>query len=302
MLVNVQQELISSFHHKLQLEYWKADSSMINYLEQRFKTEYFQPTSISGLTYSDLNPKLFVPENFNFEEYPNTITLNKPFDKRNRKFKKIIGEGYSKYWETPFEDLEKLSPQERNSLRKESKTEFYFNSYGVCDTPEQLYSHVKFLNILDEDYTVFLTPILKEEEPSHGGWRWHKWGEYIGNQKRIGAEYLYHEPHINLVYVFGIARVTKYPLIHSTDLLDFYDTGRFIVVYNKENELVSNFMHTKYKDVLVSYSQYKDRPYLVYVGGDCRDNLPIFAAELNEFYSDFLNTGNLPEFKKGIPN
>lgn len=50
-----------------------------------------------------------------------------------------------------------------------------------------------------------LTRLLKSEESSDGGWRWHKWGEYIGTHKPQ-CEYLHDEPEIEEVWVFDVKK------------------------------------------------------------------------------------------------
>lgn len=64
--------------------------------------------------------------------------------------------------------------------------------YGVCDSPEQFL--VKYKTALDNDgmpICVSMTHVQKD--PSNagrgGGWRWHKWGEYIGDGEPA-TEYL----------------------------------------------------------------------------------------------------------------
>jgi hypothetical protein len=48
--------------------------------------------------------------------------------------------------------------------------------------------------------TLVLTPFRKcDEDPD--GWRWHKWGEYVGLHAPQ-REYLHDEPLIETVYVF----------------------------------------------------------------------------------------------------
>lgn len=65
-------------------------------------------------------------------------------------------------------------------------------SYGVCDTPRQFLT--RYREALQDDRRTFVigfTHITKD--PSNagrdGGWRWHKWGEYIGDGKPT-CEYL----------------------------------------------------------------------------------------------------------------
>lgn len=72
--------------------------------------------------------------------------------------------------------------------------------YGVCDSIEQLRRHPIWEKI-DRDprpMALVMTPIRKS---SYEGWRWHKWGEYVGEQDPQ-CEYLEDEPVIDLVYVF----------------------------------------------------------------------------------------------------
>ena len=79
-----------------------------------------------------------------------------------------------------------------------------FSSYGVCDSPEQVIE--KYGATLSDKWRRFvllITPVLRGEQPASGGWRWHKWGPYIGDQKPT-CEYLHDEPEIELVYVFHI--------------------------------------------------------------------------------------------------
>jgi hypothetical protein len=83
-----------------------------------------------------------------------------------------------------------------------SETHNTESTYGVCDTPEQVIE--KFgLDKSELNVTVALTPIKKSDQPDCGGWRWHKWGQYIGD-KEITSEYLYDETNIDVVYVYHI--------------------------------------------------------------------------------------------------
>lgn len=74
-------------------------------------------------------------------------------------------------------------------------------SYGVCDSPEQLLSMYRW----EEDERLFclaLTEVRREDQPSDGGWRWHKWGPYIGTQK-TEYEYIRDEKNIESVFCGG---------------------------------------------------------------------------------------------------
>ncbi len=79
--------------------------------------------------------------------------------------------------------------------------------YGVCDSVEQLIT--QFGAILDNDerrFVISVTKIQRENQFSKGGWRWHKWGPYIGIQKPQ-HEYLYDDTHIDWVFCFHIFQV-----------------------------------------------------------------------------------------------
>lgn len=75
--------------------------------------------------------------------------------------------------------------------------------YGVCDDFDQPVRKWK-LDTCKEPVFITFTEIRRDEQPESGGWRWHKWGPYIGEQKTNGCEYLYDEPHIERVYVFHV--------------------------------------------------------------------------------------------------
>lgn len=79
--------------------------------------------------------------------------------------------------------------------------------FGVCDNHEQILARwEEQLEAPDRYYTVMLTPIRKADQSASGGWRWHKWGEYVGAHE-ITTEYLYDEPLIDQVFVFHIYEV-----------------------------------------------------------------------------------------------
>lgn len=60
------------------------------------------------------------------------------------------------------------------------------NCYGVCDTPEQFLT--RYADKLHADPRSFMMSFTHAEKAPEnrglgGGWRWHKWGPYIGNGK-----------------------------------------------------------------------------------------------------------------------
>jgi len=75
--------------------------------------------------------------------------------------------------------------------------------YGVCDSVEQLLEKCPELEKSDRKFLITLTRIHRDSQPAEGGWRWHKWGEYIGAQKP-SCEYIHDEPEIKQVFCFHI--------------------------------------------------------------------------------------------------
>jgi hypothetical protein len=79
------------------------------------------------------------------------------------------------------------------------------NCYGVCDTPQQfIRRYKKTLSKSKRKFIVSFTEISKDKQSPSGGWRWHKWGPYIGTQKPTGCEYIYDEPKIERVFCYHI--------------------------------------------------------------------------------------------------
>jgi hypothetical protein len=76
--------------------------------------------------------------------------------------------------------------------------------YGVCDDLNQLLKACPELEGSDRKFVVTLTSVKKSDQPSEDGWRWHKWGEYIGT-KNPQWEYLFNESdEIQEVFVYHI--------------------------------------------------------------------------------------------------
>jgi hypothetical protein len=85
------------------------------------------------------------------------------------------------------------------------------NDSGVADTVEQILEYYKE-QIDDPDTTYVIDATLVKRDLSNkgqgGGWRWHKWGEYIGTQTPT-TEYLDDEPEIEQVLVFHLYKITE---------------------------------------------------------------------------------------------
>lgn len=92
------------------------------------------------------------------------------------------------------------------SLPLEDRLAYYRDTpstYCVCDSPEQAvaYWQARAANP-GRNYLILMTPIHRKPGNT-GGWRWHKWGPYIGTQTPT-CEYLDDEPEIEMVYVASI--------------------------------------------------------------------------------------------------
>lgn len=60
----------------------------------------------------------------------------------------------------------------------------YVSQYGVADNVEQIKEFYKEqIESTDEKFVIAVTPVWQDKENTGkgGGWRWHKWGEYIGD-------------------------------------------------------------------------------------------------------------------------
>lgn len=79
------------------------------------------------------------------------------------------------------------------------------NCCGVCDHPEQVIQKCPELEMSQSrHFFVTFTCVKKSTQPPDGGWRWHKWGEYIG-EKSPQHEYIYDEDDsIQEVYCYHI--------------------------------------------------------------------------------------------------
>lgn len=72
---------------------------------------------------------------------------------------------------------------------------------------------VQFMQAMEEQnreygFVLLLTPIVNEHNHTWGGWRWHKWGEYLGHHQ-IEYEYLNDEEGVDFVFVWKLVAVVK---------------------------------------------------------------------------------------------
>lgn len=93
--------------------------------------------------------------------------------------------------EDEFEELQKLTYDDRYKIFHNYEK----ITYGVADNIDQIKEYYKEeIADANKKYVISLTPVWQEKENKGkgGGWRWHKWGEYIG-KLNPQCEYLYDE-------------------------------------------------------------------------------------------------------------
>ena len=81
--------------------------------------------------------------------------------------------------EEEFEELKKLNLDDRYKIFPNYEK----ITYGVADDIEQIKEYYKEeVNDKEKKYFLALTPVWQEKENKGkgGGWRWNKWGKYIG--------------------------------------------------------------------------------------------------------------------------
>lgn len=109
-----------------------------------------------------------------------------------------------------FADNEFEETQNMNYDMKFPKLRNYeVGCYGVADTIEQIKEYYKEeIEDKENKYFIHLTPVF-QEKGIRGGWRWHKWGEYIG-ELNPQYEYLNNEDFgddFKYVIAFSICKV-----------------------------------------------------------------------------------------------
>lgn len=92
-------------------------------------------------------------------------------------------------------------PQEYNWAEYPADLSIY--CYGVCDSHTQVLDLCPELQDPNRQFALILTEVRREDQAPDGGWRWHKWGPYIGTHEQQ-CEYLYDEVGIDVVYCYHI--------------------------------------------------------------------------------------------------
>lgn len=77
---------------------------------------------------------------------------------------------------------------------------------GVCDRWEQIVEKWPEIQTSDRHFVISVSRVTKAAQPESGGWRWHKWGDYIGTHEPQ-CEYLHDEPQVEAIYTFHVYEV-----------------------------------------------------------------------------------------------
>lgn len=160
-----------------------------NYPEDIILEEDSKDLDVTGIYMSDLNGHYDIEGLTNFNEVDEFELIDK-------------------YKFFPMSGVSDNASQVKNYLNKiiniylngTSKDEYFFEGQG-------LFNLIK--NEPNYQFILLLTPIINNHDTnSWGGWRWHKWGEYIGKHTPQ-YEYLDHETGIDYVLVWKLCPVER---------------------------------------------------------------------------------------------
>ena len=105
-----------------------------------------------------------------------------------------------------FEELgEQLTYEQQYGLYPD----YSKSQYGVADNLDQILEYYKEEIDSDDRFFIYVYPIYqdKSNRGNGGGWRWHKWGPYIG-QLTPECEYLDDEDfYVDYVLIFHIVKI-----------------------------------------------------------------------------------------------
>lgn len=170
--------------------------------------EYVDCTPVkfkTGMYWSTLNFEIYLAKDQKYNSYPE-------FTKRNtawleQLYKRLNSPDADKEYIQRLIEWEESKPlkvliNKRLNRKLYDRSYDSLGSYGVVDHPNQIHRYYD-LHHDPRNLCVSFTPIYKKDQPSWGGWRWHKWGPYLGT-KKPKCEYLYDEKNIDRVFVFSI--------------------------------------------------------------------------------------------------
>lgn len=208
-----------------------------------------QPTGEVGFYYSrgfknddSINPIQFTVCKERYGEIAG-IDIPKSKWRREKQLRKIT---YNDMRELFIRDSDDELPlSEVRAIRKRCEKTFLIQSYGVADSIKQIKQTYKCLEQTDRQFVCFVTPMYREHQSDSGGFRFHKFGPYIGRHN-ITCEYLYDQTDIDVVYLYHFHEIINQKPDYSTDRFHFKMTHHSHgVVINIDNEIVADIGFTK---------------------------------------------------------
>lgn len=174
---------------------WIVEEYDLNHPMHASLKEYFKDTLDNKkeiFVAKKIEPGIYEIIDFNFEHKIDSISNHKTLDN---------------YGMINLKDGSYKSTKDLGTGFKDIDWENLSSTYGVADNIEQIKNKfVKAIKSKDNEYVISITEIKKDVQPDEGGWRWHKWGEYIGKQDPK-CEYIADEPSIESVFCFHIYKV-----------------------------------------------------------------------------------------------
>lgn len=79
-------------------------------------------------------------------------------------------------------------------------------NFGVADNIEQILEHYPELLKSEDNFIVIFSDVYRKYQPESYGFRYEKFGEYIGTQN-IQHEFIYDDKHIDKVIIYEIFKI-----------------------------------------------------------------------------------------------
>ena len=157
----------------------------------------------------EYDPEVLVCSSEQLDSMPDEAARNFWSSVRVKDIFEKLGEGIYEFWESS-------SPNYIDELIKFYEISNFWDivnpCYGICDNFQQILERdstaKELISRKDKTFILVLCEVRRVDQPEDGGWRWHKWGDYIGDYKQT-SEYLYDEVEIDKVYTYHFLEVKK---------------------------------------------------------------------------------------------
>lgn len=115
---------------------------------------------------------------------------------------------YRGYWSgDKIKDYCGLNIEEYNSfLYKNFPNPSFRENFGVADNIEQILEYYPELLKSKDKFIVIFSDVYRKDQPEHYGFRYEKFGNYIGIQD-IKHEFMYDDKHIDKVIIYWIFKI-----------------------------------------------------------------------------------------------